>query len=125
MGNTLLSITTIVLFLLLCGIYPLGMIRFPGKSSEKRRKAMDRSLRKIHKSLGIWIIAVALLHGIVEIKAGNLEGMASGKAAFLFLILLLVSYGCKRILREKWLFVHRILAVLAVITVIIHVGGTL
>lgn len=86
---------------------------------------MDRSLRKIHKSLGIWIIAVALLHGIVEIKAGNLEGMASGKAAFLFLILLLVSYGCKRILREKWLFVHRILAVLAVITVIIHVGGTL
>ena len=30
MGNTLLSIITIVLFLLLCGIYPLGMIRFPG-----------------------------------------------------------------------------------------------
>ena len=125
MGNTLLSIITTVLFILPCGIYPLGMLRFSRESSEKKRKAVDRFLRKIHKSMGIWIIAAALLHGIAEIKAGNLEGMASGKAAFLFLILLLASYGCKRILKEKWMLVHRILAALAVITFIIHVGGTL
>lgn len=125
MLNTLLSITVSVLFVLLCIIYPLGMLKFSDTAREKKRKSMDRSLRKIHKKMGIWIIVIALLHGIAEIKVGNLEGMASGKICFLLLILLFFSYGLKRFLKEKWMIVHRILAVITVIAVIIHIGGAL
>lgn len=123
MLNILLSVTATVLFVLLCVIYPLGILRFSEKSKEKQRKSMDCFLRKIHKKMGVWIIVVSLLHGIVEIKAGNLDGMFSGKICFLLLILLWLSYGLKRVLKEKWMIVHRILAVLTVIAVIVHVGG--
>ena len=116
MLNILLSVTATVLFVLLCVIYPLGILRFSEKSKEKQRKSVDCFLRKIH-------IVVSLLHGIVEIKAGNLDGMFSGKICFLLLILLWLSYGLKRVLKEKWMIVHRILAVLTVIAVIVHVGG--
>lgn len=64
MLNTLLSATTVVLFGLLCIIYPLGRIRCSKGSREECRKDIDRFLRRIHKKLGIWIIAVSLLHGI-------------------------------------------------------------
>lgn len=123
MLNILLSVTATVLFVLLCVIYPLGILRFSEKSKEKQRKSVDCFLRKIHKKMGVWIIVVSLLHGIVEIKAGNLDGMFSGKICFLLLILLWLSYGLKRVLKEKWMIVHRILAVLTVIAVIVHVGG--
>lgn len=123
MLNILLSVTATVLFVLLCVIYPLGILRFLEKSKEKQRKSVDCFLRKIHKKMGVWIIVVSLLHGIVEIKAGNLDGMFSGKICFLLLILLWLSYGLKRVLKEKWMIVHRILAVLTVIAVIVHVGG--
>lgn len=123
MLNILLSVTATVLFVLLCVIYPLGILRFSEKSKEKQRKSVDCVLRKIHKKMGVWIIVVSLLHGIVEIKAGNLDGMFSGKICFLLLILLWLSYGLKRVLKEKWMIVHRILAVLTVIAVIVHVGG--
>ena len=119
MLNILLSVTATVLFVLLCVIYPLGILRFSEKSKEKQRKSVDCFLRK----MGVWIIVVSLLHGIVEIKAGNLDGMFSGKICFLLLILLWLSYGLKRVLKEKWMIVHRILAVLTVIAVIVHVGG--
>lgn len=122
MLNILLSVTATVLFVLLCVIYPLGILRFSEKSKEKQRKSVDCFLRKIHKKMGVWIIVVSLLHGIVEIKAGNLDGMFSGKSVF-YLILLWLSYGLKRVLKEKWMIVHRILAVLTVIAVIVHVGG--
>ena len=119
MLNILLSVTATVLFVLLCVIYPLGILRFSEKSKEKQRKSVDCFLRKIHKKMGVWIIVVSLLHGIVEIKAGNLDGMFSGKICFLLLILLWL----KRVLKEKWMIVHRILAVLTVIAVIVHVRG--
>ena len=101
MLNILLSVTATVLFVLLCVIYPLGILRFSEKSKEKQRKSVDCFLRKIHKKMGVWIIVVSLLHGIVEIKAGNLDGMFSGKICFLLLILLWLSYGLKRVLKEK------------------------
>lgn len=125
MLNTLLSATTVVLFGLLCIIYPLGRIRCSKGSREECRKDIDRFLRRIHKKLGIWIIAVSLLHGIARSKAGDLEGMVSGKICFLFLILLFAGYGLKRFLKEKWMPVHRLLAVFAGIAVMIHIGGTL
>ena len=93
MLNILLSVTATVLFVLLCVIYPLGILRFSEKSKEKQRKSVD------------------------------LDGMFSGKICFLLLILLWLSYGLKRVLKEKWMIVHRILAVLTVIAVIVHVGG--
>ena len=69
MLNILLSVTATVLFVLLCVIYPLGILRFSEKSKEKQRKSVDCFLRKIHKKMGVWIIVVSLLHGIVEIKS--------------------------------------------------------
>ena len=68
MLNILLSVTATVLFVLLCVIYPLGILRFSEKSKEKQRKSVDCFLRKIHKKMGVWIIVVSLLHGIVEIN---------------------------------------------------------
>ena len=52
MLNTLLSATATVLFVLLCVIYPLGILRFSEKSKEKQRKSVDCFLRKIHKKNG-------------------------------------------------------------------------
>lgn len=49
MLNILLSVTATVLFVLLCVIYPLGILRFSEKSKEKQRKSVDCFLRKIHK----------------------------------------------------------------------------
>ena len=123
MLNILLSVTATVLFVLLCVIYPLGILRFSEKSKEKQERVWIVFCGKYIKKLGVWIIVVSLLHGIVEIKAGNLDGMFSGKICFLLLILLWLSYGLKRVLKEKWMIVHRILAVLTVIAVIVHVGG--
>ena len=124
MLNILLSVTATVLFVLLCVIYPLGILRFSEKSKEKQMKECGIVFcGKYIKKMGVWIIVVSLLHGIVEIKAGNLDGMFSGKICFLLLILLWLSYGLKRVLKEKWMIVHRILAVLTVIAVIVHVGG--
>ena len=39
MLNILLSVTATVLFVLLCVIYPLGILRFSEKSKEKQRKS--------------------------------------------------------------------------------------
>lgn len=55
MLNILLSVTATVLFVLLCVIYPLGILRFSEKSKEKQRKSVDCFLRKIHKKMGVWI----------------------------------------------------------------------
>lgn len=93
------------------------------KNPRKSKERVWIVFAEIHKKMGVWIIVVSLLHGIVEIKAGNLDGMFSGKICFLLLILLWLSYGLKRVLKEKWMIVHRILAVLTVIAVIVHVGG--
>lgn len=123
MLNTLLSVTVTVVFVLLCVICPLGILRCSEKSREKKWERIDCFLRNIHKKMGVCVLILALLHGIAEMKAGNMNGVFSGKICFLLLLLLWLSYAGKRILKEKWMLVHRMLAALAVVAVIAHVGG--
>ena len=118
-----LSVLLLIL-LMIIWVLRLGVKRkwFSAKSFFGR---MNRQLRVAHNWLGVIFIITALIHGFSSsVKVVSLNW---GSLSFLLGIILGVMFLFKRYMNRKvWLNSHRILSVLAVVTLIIHlidVGG--
>lgn len=97
------------------------LIKYIGRIS--KIKPVDQLLKKIHKPLGLTIIAVAALHGIQSLIKCSVAVMenVTGIILFLMIILLASTFYAKKKLKAKWFQMHRYLAILQMIIMIVHV----
>ena len=77
-----------------------------------------RFLRKSHRVLGILTIILTFLHCRLS-SAG--PGMNIGKISFLILHALSQSHLFRNTMKKKWIILHRMLAVLLWVTIIVHI----
>ncbi|WP_170239662.1 hypothetical protein [Peptacetobacter hiranonis] len=75
--------------------------------------------------MAIIFLILSLIHGIVAIKNGATEGMMSGKIAWMFILMMSILIIFRKINKEKWAILHRLLAGVSAILIIIHIGGVL
>lgn len=118
----------IPLVFLVCIIFTLRII---GKKCDKNSwiKKLNKMLRKIHKRLGIGLIIVSLLHGIfvyisvsyTSILPFTIFDFKWGVLCFTILVLLWASYLFRKKLNPNWMFWHRILTIIFLITIILHI----
>lgn len=123
--STTLSIIATIIFIGLMAIYPLNKIKLYNSKNERIKNRIYCQLKKNHNLLAIIFLAISLAHGIMAIKNGATEGMMSGKIAWIFILLMSILIVFRRINKEKWAILHRIMAILATVLVIIHIGGVL
>lgn len=102
-----------VILLLLCILEPLR------RKSEAKGNRMLRTVLKPHAAYGVLLLAFSMIHGILS---GNKPGMISGKIAWLCLLVLLIcSLFKERWKKATWMRIHRVLAVLLSILVLVHI----
>ena len=77
-----------------------------------------RFLRKSHRVLGILTIILTFLHCRLS-SAG--PGMNIGKISFLILLLMFIIHLFRNTMKKKWIILHRMLAVLLWVTIIVHI----
>lgn len=78
---------------------------------------INRFFRRIHKSLGIAVIFITLLH--CRLSSQHF-GLNTGTICFLISLLILCTYFRKN-LRRKWILLHRELTVLLWLLIILHI----
>lgn len=86
----------------------------------KKIKSMD----KLHKSLGILLLILLLLHAISTFNVWenrNILLIISGFLAGVFILIMSASYIVK-IKRNKWLKLHRFCATLVCVFMVMHIG---
>lgn len=110
--NKIMILLSVILFLL-CILEPLT------RKNEAKGNGIFRTVLKPHAVYGVLLLAVSMIHGILS---GNKPGMVSGKIAWLCLLVLL-SCSLFKGYRKKaaWLRIHRILAVLFCILILVHI----
>ncbi|MBP2651381.1 MAG: FMN-binding protein [Firmicutes bacterium] len=81
---------------------------------------LSRLLRQYHKPLGILAILLGLVHGILS--SNDILTFNLGTLSWVLLILLGVSWFYKAKFQKNWLYYHRILASLLILTVVLHIG---
>lgn len=96
-------------------------------------KQLRRAFSRIHITVGVLLIATGILHGIL---AGNmadatLEDMMIapvlftwnwGTLSLIAAVLLAVSYILRKVLKKRWMGLHRILTVALIALVVLHVS---
>ena len=125
MLSTTLSIIATIIFIGLMAIYPLSKIKLSNSKKERIKNRIYCQLKKNHNILAIIFLILSLIHGIVAIKNGATEGMISGKIAWMFILMMSILIVFRKINKEKWAILHRLLAVISAILIIIHIGGVL
>ncbi|WP_270839287.1 hypothetical protein [Peptacetobacter hiranonis] len=125
MLSTTLSIIATIIFIGLMAIYPLSKIKLSNSKKERIKNRIYCQLKKNHSILAIIFLILSLIHGIVAIKNGATEGMISGKIAWMFILMMSILIVFRKINKEKWAILHRLLAVISAVLVIIHIGGVL
>lgn len=110
--NHILAAVSVVL-VLLCMAFPL---RKNGKFYKNR---FFQRILKPHTIYAVALLVISLLHGIA---AGKQAGIISGKAAWMILlVLVLTSFLKRKIKQETWLKLHRIGSVLLFVAVGTHI----
>lgn len=84
---------------------------------------MNAFFSKIHKPLGIAVIATGAIHGLLSfIKHPQaITENLSGILVLVLLILLALTYCARNKLKAKWFPMHRVFAVLLIAVLIIHI----
>ena len=106
---------TIPLTFTLVIIYVLRKI---GKGKDKNHfiNVWNRRLRKAHKPMGIILAIVSLIHGITS-QIPVLWGIVCCISIFLLGLNYLLR---KKIKKPNWIKIHRILAIIMIITFVLH-----
>lgn len=125
MLEKILSLTSIIMFLLLVSIYPMRKVKLKNIKFERTKNNVYCSLKKNHNLLSVIFLLVSLIHGILAIKSGATSGTISGKFAWVFILLMSILIVFRNLNKEKWAIVHRIMSVIATVLIIIHIGVTL
>ncbi len=124
MLSKILSIVSLILFFLLMIIYPLKNLKINNLSGEFKNKVYYK-LKKNHILIGGLFLIFSLIHGILAIKSGSVDGVKSGKISWIFILLMSLLIIFKNINKEKWMKIHRLMAIIAMILIIIHIGGVI
>lgn len=108
----------------------LAALRYPARKLARaaKRPAMNRVSHRLHVPTGIFAAVFAIAHGLL---AGNFPGEIPELAALLFtlnwgtlclILMLLLSFGCmlKRVLKQKWMPLHRLLTILLIAVLAVH-----
>lgn len=100
----------------------LLLAKYIGRIS--KNKTINQFLRKLHKPLGLAVIGISALHGIIcfvrkpQFTIQNVTGIL----LFVLIIALALTFYARARLKAKWFKLHRIVAVVLVILMIIHVA---
>lgn len=78
---------------------------------------INRFFRRIHKSLGIAVIFITLLH--CRFSSQHF-GLNTGTICFWILLLILCTYLFRKNLKRKWILLHRELTALLWLLIILH-----
>lgn len=103
----------------------LLLAKFFGRLS--KNKTTNQYLRKIHKPLGNVLIAIAVVHGALSF-AGNTQALLQGFTGLLALLsafFLARTFYAKKKLKNKWLQMHKHLALLFFVLIVIHISLSL
>lgn len=108
----------------------LAALRYPARKLARAAKkpAVNRVSHRLHVPTGIFAAVFAIAHGLL---AGNFPGEIPELAALLFtlnwgtlclILMLLLSFGCmlKRVLKQKWMPLHRLLTILLIAVLAVH-----
>ena len=100
----------------------LLLIKYIGRVS--RNKTINYALRKIHKPLGIAVIAVGAIHGVISIIKSPQEIAAniSGLLVWLLIAFLAATFYARKSLKSKWFKLHRMAAVLLIVGLVAHIA---
>lgn len=87
-----------------------------------KHKNTNNVLRKLHKPLGFSVIVIGAIHGIISFIKHPQEMVAnfSGIILWVLIALLAVTFYARRKLKSKWFVLHRILAILLVVVLVMH-----
>lgn len=122
--NIILAWVAVALSFLLVIIWILRLINKKKKIAWIQR--LNRTLRKHHKVIGLFMIFTALIHGLLSSE--SVFSLNWGTANWIVSILLGLSWLLRKKLNLKkwWMYIHRILTVAFVGLIVIHiinVGG--
>lgn len=100
----------------------LLLIKYIGRVS--KNKTINNALRKIHKPLGIAVIAIGAIHGVISIIKTPQEIVANilGLLVWLLIAFLALTFYARKKLKSKWFKLHRIAAVLLVVGLVAHIA---
>ena len=99
----------------------LLLAKYIGRIS--KNKKINQLLRKIHKPLGLVVIGIAILHGIICF-AKNPQAIIqniTGLILWVLIICLARTFYARIRLKTKWFQMHRHLAIILCIIMIIHI----
>lgn len=94
-----------------------------------KKPALNRFFHKIHIPTGILSLSFGLIHGLL---AGNIPGDSVeigsvflsfnwGTLCFCLMVLLIINCHLKRLLKKKWMLLHRILTVVLIAVLSLHI----
>ena len=113
--NTVLVILAVSLFLL----RRVNKHQFQNKNATIKK--IVKPLSKIHPVIGILLLLSAFLHG--SLALGTIFKIHTGPLAWwVLLLMMLVAMIGKKFKIKNWLTVHRVLAVLMVVSVLLHLS---
>lgn len=109
----------------------LTAVLYPVKRSGNKR--LRKLFSRFHIGVGVLLIATGAAHGIL---AGNIPEATPGDmlvapllftwnwgtACFIAAVLLAVSYRLRRLLRRRWMALHRVLTVVMIALVVLHIS---
>lgn len=111
----ILGMISAVFFLLLCS-------KIITKRGANRK--IDKGMEKVHKIAGViffFLICAHMILALPLIKQRPIEMYLSGWLMLVFTAICIASYFRKEKLKKKWILMHRTLAVLIFLCLIIHV----
>ncbi|MGH4122071.1 MAG: FMN-binding protein [Clostridium sp.] len=112
---------SVLLTVALCIIYILRKVIVKSKGKNISLVLINRKLEKHHKMLGILLVITGLLHGYFSSEP--LLSLNLGTIAWVVSILLGLNWMARKILSKYkgFLYYHRILTVVFILTIIFHV----
>ena len=117
--NYIFAWISMIGIVLLFSIYPLRkylLLNKPKKDSLVIKTNIY--LHKYHKSLGIVVLILSFIH--CRLSSQKL-GFNTGTFSFILMALLLYSYLARKMLKRKWLKIHRALSVILIVVLILHI----
>ena len=123
--------TSIILAWLAVLFTALSAVLFIAKRSGSKR--LRRIFSRIHIGVGVLLIVAGVVHGVL---AGNAQGATLsdmmvapllftwnwGTACLAAAVMLAASYMVRKLLKKRWMKLHRVLTVVLIALVIVHVG---
>lgn len=125
MLEKILSLISVIIFLMLILIYPIRKIKIQNIEFERTKNKIYCSLKKNHNILSVILLVVSLAHGIIAIKSGAISGIMSGKIAWIFILIMSILIVFRNLNKEIWAIVHRVMSIMATVLIIIHIGVVL